>query len=805
MSIYSRLFLIVTLFLSISLCTQGQINEDVSSSDTTKLTSIPVAQIPDYRINAENVFFETNRFVDELADLSILSDKILKLSKEIKIKENILDSIDVNSLSTDNLKKWNKVWNDFEKNINDIYAPINQIISTLEEKQKTLSALYDLWLTTSIDIKNSSVPVEVKNIVKKIKLDARHLLKKVKITESSYLSLKYNCNSLLTKVSIKQKLTNEARSNIVKNLLIAEQPLIWNSFMAYYNDSLHTIKHYKIKEISSNTKSYVKTNPSFIYVFFISFLFFIFLIKYIQRTLRHSIRNGLEQTDTIKFILNSHIVISMLFTWMIISSSVYLIVEMKSIIMLIMMMPTLILIRHFFGKQSKSTMVLFILYYLFISTKFIFYSDSILPRLLYMSIAIVSIFLVWYLLKYKKFVNHFNKLYLFIRLTLNVELVIFAISTVFYIIGNVTLATMLLSGAIGTILAGVIIYSVYKLILTIVNLLFNSSHLRKSYIIRNRDNEIKNGIKNILSVLFFIYWVNISLNGFGIKEEIINGFLIFFTHQYQIGNMTFGIDNVVYFFIAIYTSIWISRFILIILNEEVFVRRQTDKGVSGTITLLLRYSILTIGFFFALAVAGINLENISIVIGALGVGIGFGLQDIFNNLISGIILAIERPIKVDDIIQIGELTGVVKDIGFRSSKIKTYDGSEVIVPNGQIVSNQMINWTLSDRKRRLKINLGVSYDSDPEEVIEILKEITANHPNVETNPPPRPRFLGFGDSTLDFQLLFWISDFDNSFGMGTEITIELFKKLKERGIEIPFPKQDITITNITNKESKEDN
>jgi small-conductance mechanosensitive channel len=362
---------------------------------------------------------------------------------------------------------------------------------------------------------------------------------------------------------------------------------------------------------------------------------------------------------------------------------------------------------------------------------------------------------------------------------------------------------MLLSGAIGIILSGVIIYSVYKLILTIVNLVFYNSYIKKSYIIRNRDSEIKKGIGNILSLVFFIYWVNISLNGFGIKDEIIKQFQFFFTQQYSIGNMSFGINNIVYFFFAIYASIWLSRFILIILNEEVFVRRHTDKGVSGTITLLLRYSILTIGFFFALAVAGINLENISIVIGALGVGIGFGLQDIFNNLISGIILAIERPIKVDDIIQVGELTGVVKDIGFRSSKIKTYDGSEVIVPNGQIVSNQMINWTLSDRKRRLKINLGVSYDSDPEEVIDILKEITASHPNVETNPAPRPRFLGFGDSTLDFQLLFWISDFDNSFGMGTEITIELYKKLKERGIKIPYPKQDITITNITNKKEEE--
>jgi len=290
------------------------------------------------------------------------------------------------------------------------------------------------------------------------------------------------------------------------------------------------------------------------------------------------------------------------------------------------------------------------------------------------------------------------------------------------------------------------------------------------------------------------------MGGFGIKREVLSGLKSMYTHQYVFGSVSFGLNNIVSFIIAIYFSIWLSRFLLIFLKEEVFVRRNTDKGVSSTITLLLRYSIMTLGFFVALAAAGIQMANISIVIGALGVGIGFGLQDVFNNLVSGIILAVERPIKEDDIIQVGELTGTVKEIGFRSSKIKAFDGSEVVVPNGHIVSNQMINWTLSDRRRRLKIDLSVSYDSDPEEVLEILKEVSESNNFVEKEPAPLARFVRFGDSSLDFQLLFWIPDYARGFGVGTEVALNLFKKLKEKGIEIPFPKQDITITKEIEKE-----
>jgi len=250
-------------------------------------------------------------------------------------------------------------------------------------------------------------------------------------------------------------------------------------------------------------------------------------------------------------------------------------------------------------------------------------------------------------------------------------------------------------------------------------------------------------------------------------------------------------------------SIWISKFIRFIIEEEVYQRTKTgDKGVSGTISLMVRYTVISLGVVLAFAAAGIEFGKIAILVGALGVGIGFGLQSIFNNLVSGLILALERPIQVGDVVEVGDLMGVVKEIGFRASRIRTYEGAEVIVPNGDLISSQMINWTLSDKRRRLQVDVGVAYGTDPKKVLKVLREAAEAHPDILPDPAPLPRFLGFGDYTLNFQLLFWIPDFDISFRMGTEVTTLVNDHLVKAGIKIPLPQRDIHFKEISGAPTK---
>jgi small-conductance mechanosensitive channel len=230
----------------------------------------------------------------------------------------------------------------------------------------------------------------------------------------------------------------------------------------------------------------------------------------------------------------------------------------------------------------------------------------------------------------------------------------------------------------------------------------------------------------------------------------------------------------------------------------VFTRVTVAKGMPNTINMLLKIALISGGFFLAAAAAGMQLSNLSIIIGAFSVGIGFGLQNIFNNMVSGLILAFERPIKVGDTVQVGDLMGVVIAIGFRSSTVRSFDGAEVIVPNGNLISDSMVNWTRTDFLRRMDIRLGVAYGTDPQKVLGILKEAAGEHELVRTMPAPSAYFIGFGDSSLDFRMLAW-TDIDHRLTVESELNVAINTKLAEAGIEIPFPQRDLHIRSDATK------
>jgi len=212
------------------------------------------------------------------------------------------------------------------------------------------------------------------------------------------------------------------------------------------------------------------------------------------------------------------------------------------------------------------------------------------------------------------------------------------------------------------------------------------------------------------------------------------------------------------------------------------------KGIPSAISLVIRYFILAVGFVLALSSLGIDLSKFNLMAGALGLGIGFGLQTVVSNFISGIILVFERPILPGDVVEVNNLLGTVNKIGVRASRISTFDGSEVVVPNNNLISNDLVNWTLSNNIRRIEILVGTSYKSDPNLVLKAMQEVTSDHPLVLKYPAPMALFLDFGESSLNFRLLFWIN-IQNVLSARSEVSIALYNRFKELGIKIPYPQR----------------
>jgi len=230
-----------------------------------------------------------------------------------------------------------------------------------------------------------------------------------------------------------------------------------------------------------------------------------------------------------------------------------------------------------------------------------------------------------------------------------------------------------------------------------------------------------------------------------------------------------------------------------IVKGTVLPKTKMDKGSQNAIVSGVGYVGYTLAAVVALSSIGFNLSSIAIVAGALSVGIGFGLQTIVSNFVSGIILLVERPIKEGDWIEASGFSGTVKKISVRSTQIETFDRAMVVVPNSELIAGSVLNWTHSNETGRVRVSVGVSYDTDPKRVERLLLKIGKSHEMALASPEPFVRFQRFGDSSLDFDLIIYVKDKNYMFQVRSELHYSIFELFKKEGIEIPFPQRDLNI------------
>jgi small-conductance mechanosensitive channel len=263
---------------------------------------------------------------------------------------------------------------------------------------------------------------------------------------------------------------------------------------------------------------------------------------------------------------------------------------------------------------------------------------------------------------------------------------------------------------------------------------------------------------------------------------------------FKVGDATFTLWMLAYLILATAVLAVVASALNKLIAHRLLAKSRLDLGVRVAVGSMVKYLLLVVGFVVILQTAGINLSSLTILLGALGVGIGFGLQNITNNFVSGLIILLERPVKVGDRIEVGDVAGDVVDISMRATTIITNDNISIIVPNSEFISGTVINWSHTDRSVRFNFPVGVAYREDPEVVRKVLLEIALNNPGVLKDPKPDVLFSEFADSAMTFNLRVWTRDYINRPGvLKSQLYYEIARRFREEGIEIPFPQRDVRI------------
>ena len=383
-----------------------------------------------------------------------------------------------------------------------------------------------------------------------------------------------------------------------------------------------------------------------------------------------------------------------------------------------------------------------------------------------------------------------------LRIAVSALAILLAASVVANVVGNVSMGRRLADGSLSTGMIALVLAAVARVLRALLVGALRMPELHRIQAVAENADAIAERGSSFIEWGTLLLWVGGTLQVFYVETAVVDWGRSVLTARLRFGGLDVSLGDLAAFGITLWLSVLLARLLRLVLEARLDQDARLPAGVPVAISRTVGYVVVGVGFLVAILASGMDVTRFTVILGTLSVGIGFGLQNVVNNFVSGLILLYERPIRVGDVIDVGTATGTVTHIGIRSSTIKTYQGAEVVLPNSILVSNQLTNWTLSDRIRRVEIDVGVAYGSDVAMVQEILLVAARAHPGVLSDPAPVALFTGMGDSALAFQLRAWTSQFDLHPVVAGEIRQAVVEKLGAAGISIPFPQRDLHVVSV---------
>lgn len=359
--------------------------------------------------------------------------------------------------------------------------------------------------------------------------------------------------------------------------------------------------------------------------------------------------------------------------------------------------------------------------------------------------------------------------------------------------GAVLLTQTLTSAVIDSGYIGLLLYASMTVVNALLRMLMELPSVQRVWLFRRHGQALLSWLRRALLLAAAISWLLYSMDRFRVLLPVQAFVTQVLDYDVEVGELSISLGDVLVFALSVLITIAAARVTKLILREQLQGHSHLPRGVGNSIASLTYYALLLLGFLLALSAAGFKVSQLTLLFGALGVGIGFGLQGLVSNFVSGLVLMFERPIQPGDVIEINGASGSVREIGLRATKIRTFDGADVVVPNGTLVANNLTNWTLLDRNRRIEVPIGVAYGSDPAAVIELLVKVARAVPGVAAEPAPVVLLQEYGESALKFSVRAWAQDYDRWLTTRSELMVSMLQALAAANISIPYNQYDLNL------------
>jgi len=448
------------------------------------------------------------------------------------------------------------------------------------------------------------------------------------------------------------------------------------------------------------------------------------------------------------------------------------------------LIPTVIILRHLIDRRLFPILNALVVFYFLDQLRDIVAVVPVVARFLLILEMLGGAVLLVLFIRSTRREGTDGRIWTIMRLVGWVWTAAFILAFLGALIGYVSLATLVGDAALGSAYLAVVLYAAAQVLASFLVVALHSRPLAMLEMVHHHQSLLLQRLRLALYWIASAAWIagalatlSMATAAWGVLHTILSA-------ELDYGSIRLSLGHVLAFAFTVYLSVLVSRCLRFVLEEDVYDRFPLPDGIPYAISKMVNYVVLLIGFFIGISALGYDMTKFTILAGAFGVGLGFGMQNIVNNFVSGLILLFERPVRVGDVIQMGDTTGVVRRIGIRASIIRTADSSEIIVPNGNLISNQVTNWTLSNRERGMTIPITLASSVPPEKVIELLTRVAAAHPLVTKVPAPQAFLTTMGADSFSYELHVWTNVADQWVKIRSELAVALHAELVKENIPI---------------------